>query len=68
MSRLSNSDYKILDAFMRAVLTRVESGKSGVPDALADIMHPLTAWDNGNEQEFSPWMKLKLVEWTEQNA
>lgn len=63
MAQMPKSDYKILDEFIRTVLARVESGESSASDAFADIMHPLTAWDIGNEQEFIPWMRSALQEW-----
>jgi hypothetical protein len=64
MSGLSDDDYYTLDAFVRAVLTRVNNGRCSVSEGCSDIMHPLTAWDKGNWQEFGPWMELKIDSWS----
>lgn len=63
MPQLSDEDYYTMDAFVRMVLTRVQNGSCSVSEGLSDIMHPLTAWDKGNRQEFRPWMKLKMDGW-----
>lgn len=68
MARLSKSDYHVLDQFIRAALIRVEAGHLTAADALADIMHPLTAWDNGDQQEFIPFMQLMLSKWKADKA
>ena len=60
---MSEEDYYTLDAFIKAVLRRVEAGELDAGSAHADIMHPLTAWDKGNATEFGPWMKARLAEW-----
>lgn len=60
---MQDDEYYILDAFIKAVLTRVEAGESDVSGAHEDIMHPLTAWDKGHPTEFVPWMKARLEEW-----
>ena len=61
--RLSKGDYDVLDRYMRAVLKRHGEGKSDLVEAHEDIMHPLTAWDKRNAQEFIPYMKLMLEKW-----
>ena len=63
MTEMSDADYETLDRFMRTVLERVASGRSDVSTAMADVMHPLTAWDKGNATEFAPWMRLMLRKW-----
>jgi hypothetical protein len=60
---ITDHEYRTLDRFVKTVLQRVADGKCAVSSAHLDLMHPLTAWDNGNETEFEPWMKLKLHEW-----
>ncbi len=63
MPEMSKASYNVLDTYVRAVLKRAGLKGDAFDDALADLMHPLTAWDNGNEQEFIPYMKLMLKEW-----
>jgi len=60
MASMPSKDYKSLDQFVRSVIEKVADGTLPTADGIADIMHPLTAWDNGNEQEFIPWIKQWL--------
>lgn len=62
---MAKSDYNILDAYVRAVLKRHAAGDSNLAEAHGDLMHPLTAWDIGNAQEFIPYMKMQLEAWGE---
>jgi hypothetical protein len=68
VKRLSRADYQVLEKFVHSVLTRCQDGTLTITDAQEEIMHPLTAWDEGNEQELIPYMKTKLTEWKAKNA
>jgi hypothetical protein len=68
MSQISDDDYYTLDHFVMAVLMRVQTGACSVSEGRSELMHPLTAWDNGNWQEFGPWMKLRLDGWKSGDA
>ncbi|PZQ12330.1 MAG: hypothetical protein DI565_15980 [Ancylobacter novellus] len=61
--QLSDSDYYTLDHFILAVLTRVRDGHCSAGEGRSSIMHALSAWDQGNAQEFAPWMELQMEEW-----
>jgi hypothetical protein len=58
---MSDADYDTLEKFIQTVLRRVAEGKATILDAEQDVMHPLTAWDHGNAQEFAPWMKATMM-------
>jgi hypothetical protein len=62
-NQLSEIDYEILERYVRATLERVEMGTSTCSKGVEDLMHPLTARDNGSEQEFIPYMKMMLEKW-----
>lgn len=63
MTQLSDDDYYTLEHFVRAVAERVRDGVCSAGEATTDLMHALSAWDNGNWQEFGPWMQLRLDSW-----
>jgi hypothetical protein len=63
VEKLSDDDYGTLEDYMQAVLRRFRDQECTFSDASADIMHPLTAWDQGNKQEFVPYMKMMLGKW-----
>jgi hypothetical protein len=63
MTQLSDNDYYALDHFVMAVLTRVRDGLCSVGEGRADLMHALSAWDQGNPTEFAPWIELRTSEW-----
>jgi len=65
---MSVSDYETLEKFIQTVLRRLAEGKTDALQANEDIMHPLTAWDRGNAQEFIPWIKLRMDDWEEDDA
>lgn len=56
-------DYDALDKFVRTILERHRDGHETLSQAHEGIMHPLTAWDKDNEQEFVPFMEMKLKQW-----
>jgi hypothetical protein len=62
-AKLSDDDYGTLEHYIHMVLRRFRDNKCELPEAYADIMHPLTAWDKGNKQEFVPYMKMKMGQW-----
>jgi hypothetical protein len=66
--RLSEQSYDVLDRYTKAALHRLARGETDVDGAHGNLMHPLTAWDRGNKQEFVPYMKLQLREWGLPNA
>jgi len=68
MARMSDADYETLEKFIQTVLRRVVEQKATVLEAEQDIMHPLTAWDQGNDQEFIPWMKTAMNGWSQDDA
>jgi hypothetical protein len=56
-------DYDVLDKFIRTILQRYGDGHETLSQAHEGIMHPLTAWDEGNTQEFVPFMEINLKHW-----
>jgi len=60
---MSEENYNILDSFVKTVIKRLSAGECNGTDAVADLMHPLTAWDKDNQSEFVPWMQLYLEKW-----
>lgn len=70
MPKMSDDDYKILNAYMRKVLVRAGVEGDALVEATEDIMHPLTALvDTGEDsQEFIPYMRMKLGQWVGPNA
>jgi len=68
MAKMSNTDYDTLEKFIQTVVKRLVEGKTTPLSAEADIMHPLTAWDQGNALEFIPWIKLTMKEWADDDA
>lgn len=68
MGQMSDADYATLEKFIETVLRRVVEGKTTALAAEQDIMHPLTAWDRGNAQEFVPWMKTAMRGWSDDDA
>jgi hypothetical protein len=63
VEKLSDDEYSTLEDYIQAVLRRFRDKECGLSDACADIMHPLTAWDGGEKQEFVPHMKLMMDKW-----
>jgi len=63
---LSDPDYYTFERFVGTVLSRVRDGKCSASDGRADIMHPFTALDRGNETEFVPWMQMMLDRWEDE--
>ncbi len=63
VEKLSVDDYSTLDYYTQAVLRRLRDEECTLSDACADMMHPLTAWDHGDKQEFVPYMKTMMAEW-----
>jgi hypothetical protein len=63
MPKMSPEDYEIVEKFVIGILTRLDSGEEDLDAAKADILHVLTAWDNGSEQEIIPYMKMLLDSW-----
>lgn len=63
LAKMSPEDYEIVEKFVVGILTRLESGEDDLDASKADILHVLTAWDNGNEQEIIPYMKMLLDSW-----
>ena len=63
MPRLSDDDYYSLNQFVEAVLTRVRDGVCSVGEGRSDLMHPLSAWSNGDAQEVSPRMNMIMEKW-----
>ncbi|MBM7406926.1 hypothetical protein EDF69_002492 [Sphingomonas sp. JUb134] len=66
--QLTDDDYYELEAFVRAVMHRVQSGACGVDEGVRSLMHPLTAWDRANWAEFAPWMRLQRDEWRQRDT
>ena len=66
--QLSDDDYYQLEAFVRAVMLRVQRGECGADEGVRSLMHPLAAWDKGNWAEFAPWMRLKQNEWKQHDS
>ena len=63
VEKLSEDDYKTLEDYILAVLRRFDDEQCTSSDASGEIMHPLTAWDNGDQQEFVPYMKMMMEKW-----
>jgi len=63
MGQLSAEDYETVESFVIGILTRLDSGEEDLDSAKADILHVLTAWDNGNQEEILPYMKMLLDSW-----
>lgn len=59
----SRSEYNLLEKYVKTVLKRHADGLSDEITARNDIMHPLTAWDRGEKQEFAPYIEMKLRQW-----
>ncbi len=62
-AKLSDYEYGIIDRYMAEVLRRFRDDHKDLTEAHEDIMHPLTAFIEGNAQEFIPYMELCLDEW-----
>jgi hypothetical protein len=65
---MSGDDYDTLQAYIQTVLRRYRDKECDFSEASLDIMHPLTAWDKGNEQEFVPYMKMMMSKWSAGDA
>jgi hypothetical protein len=63
MPQISDDDYYHLNQFVEAVLTRVRDGVCSVGEGRSDLMHPLSAWLNGDAQEVSPRMITTMEKW-----
>jgi hypothetical protein len=72
MPKLTDDDYNTLESFLAKAIQRAASGQVSVAEAVGDIMHPLTAWDDAGQltalTETIPWMRLMLKEWDNPNA
>ena len=60
MAEMSDDDYAALERFIKTIIHNVANRTMAEVDGVAAIMHPLTAWDRGNQQEFIPWVRSWL--------
>ena len=65
---LNDSDHKVMDEFLKAVLERYRSGDLTLVEAREKLAHTITAASKGNAQEVIPFMKTALAGWDSGNA
>ncbi len=68
MERLTDEEYGVIEAFITAVLKRVEQGQFDASKGRAEIMHPFTALFDGSPQDVLPYIRRRLEQWSRGDA
>jgi hypothetical protein len=63
MSQIYTDDYYALYGLIQDTLLRVRDGVCSVDEGQSDLMHPLSAWRNGDSQEVAPRIKMITEKW-----